>query len=166
MALIKAERGQSFFVKQYIVSQLLEEKTPQEIWGIGPEKIEQMFEFACDLYDEKRYKDAADLFLLLTTLNPHRFNFWKNLGFSSQMQSEFAAAALAYECAFSIDPRTAELYPYYLRCLCELKRREQALVVLTELLDKEFDESPEDLAAIRSQCESIVKASLELLKGG
>lgn len=166
MTVIKAERGQSFFEKQYIVSQLLEDKTPQEIWGLSAERVEKMYQFACDLYDEKRYKDAADLFLLLTTLNPHRYNFWKGLGFCIQLQSDFAPAALAYECAFAIDPKSAELYPYYLRCLCELNRREQALVVWQEMLDKEFDETPEELERIRTQCEAIVKASLAQLKGG
>lgn len=166
MTVIKAERGQSFFEKQYIVSQLLDNKTPQEIWGLSPERVEKIYQFACDLYDEKCYKDASDLFLLLTTLNPNRFHFWKGLGFSIQQQADFAPAALAYECAFAIDPKSAELYPYYLRCLCALNRREQALIVWQELLNKEFEDAPGELAKIRSQCETLMKASLAQLKGG
>lgn len=166
MSVIRAEPGQVFFEKQFIINQLLENKTPQEIWGLSDERVEKMYQFACDLYDEKRYKDAANLFMLLTTLNPHRFTFWKALGFSIQQQCDYAPALLAYECALELDPGSAELYPYYIRCLCELNRREQALVLLQEIQDKNFNESPGELERIRTQCEIIVKASLDKLKGG
>lgn len=165
MKTIKAEYGQDFFEKQSVATQLMEDKTPQEIWNFGPDRMEKIFHFACDLYDEKRYADASDLFLLLTTLNPREALFWKGFGFSSQQQSDFEAAALAYECALSLEPARADLFPCYLKSLCSLGRREQALFVLKELMDLDFAESPEELANIRAQGESIVRSSLNELKG-
>ncbi len=153
---IKAEKGRDFFEKLFFADQLQEEKTPQEIWGIPEEKIDKIYQFACDLYDEKRDEDASDVFLLLTTLRPDGLAFWKGLAFSSQRKSDFAAALIAYEYALALDPTHAELYPYYLRTLCELDRKEQALIVLKELMDRDFDDSAATLRIIRTQAEAVV----------
>lgn len=149
MANFRAEPAENFFEKQAFASQLLEGKSPQEIWNLSAERMDKIYEFACDLYDQKRYHDASDVFLLLTTLNPQEPSYWKGFGFASQQIKDFAAAATAYETALSIDSSDAKLYPCYVRTLCEMHQFEEAKTVLKECLNG----SPEVLA----ECQRIVK---------
>lgn len=158
MKKINAESGRAFFDKQHFASLLGQEKTAQEIWQVSSSRIEQIYQFACDLYEARRYEDACDLLLLLTALNPQQPSFWIGLGFACQQKADYAAAAVAYEYALALEPQNVELYPYYLKSLCEMGRKEQALVALKELMEK----SPNG-STIQAQAENVMRS---YLKGG
>jgi tetratricopeptide (TPR) repeat protein len=160
---MRAEKGIDFFNKQIMTTELLAEKTPEEIWGLESEKVHKIYHLACDLYEKKNYEDASDLFLLLTTISPDRIVFWKGLGYSSQQVKDYAAAAVAYEFALDLEPKEAELYPCFLRTLCEMGHRDQALEVLKELMEHEFDDPPERLRSIRKEAETILRENSEVI---
>ena len=110
-----------------------EGRTPAEFWEVEPEKIEQIYQFARELYEAGRYADASDVFLLLTALDPHTLDFWKGLGFASHQLNDAVSAAIAYENAIELDEQQAELYPYFIQVLIEAGRRDFAQIALKQL---------------------------------
>lgn len=159
--MFKVSNYQDYCERKVIASQLQDDKTARQIWHVSNDRIEKIYQFACDLYDSKHYSDSSDLFLLLATLDPIQPMFWKGLGFASQKNGDFLGAIVAYEEALSLETHNAELYPYYLRSLCEGGKKEQALVVFKEFLDMchkhTFHNYRDELGRIRSQAEKVMR---------
>lgn len=114
------------FMRRYVE----EGKTLQDIIGYSHETMEKFYRAARGLFEQKRFREAADAFVFLTTVNPCVHNYWVALGMSEQSTEEYEAALLAYSMAMVTDP--ADPLPYYHAALCTylLGDRESALTAL------------------------------------
>ena len=99
-------------------------KSLQEIIGYSDEVMQKLYELALEVFHKGRFREAADGFLFLTTLNPYVYAYWMGLGMSQQSLEEYEQAMLAYECATSADSTAPQ--PHYYLAACHLLMGEKA----------------------------------------
>ena len=128
--------------KKLLRKELAEGKTAQEIMGFSAETMAKFYQAAYQLFEHKRYTDAANAFLFLATLNPHNHDYWVGLGMATQMCHEYEAAIDAYELAALADFSSPVPYFYLAKCLFAIHDRESALQAL-DLAIETADELPE-----------------------
>lgn len=103
---------------------------PQEIIEFSEEVMAKLYESAYTLFQSKKYEEAADGFLFLTTLNPHHHEYWLGLGMATQLCQHYEAAIDAYELAALCDLSSPVPYFYLAKCLFAIHDRESALQAL------------------------------------
>lgn len=153
---MKASIYNEFLEKKSIADELKHGKNLKEIVGISDERLDEIFDFACTLYNEMRYKDAGDVFFLLTNLSPQNFNYWQGLGFSSYQAQELNEAIMAYQCAMSIAPDNIEIYPYIIRTLCDLNDKDSAKFYYDLLTEENFPDNIEQLEEMRTDLNKLL----------
>lgn len=89
-----------------------EGKTFQELLGIEEESMDSFYQKARSLLEAGRHRDAGDVFIFLTTLNPFVSAYWLGLGMCEQFEEEYKQALIAYSMA-SIGDRTNPTPLYY-----------------------------------------------------
>ena len=118
-------------IKTYIA----EGKTFQEILGYDNEIMEKFYQGACRLFENRRYDEASDAFVFLTTLNPYVHNFWLALGMAEQSREEFSAALVAYGMAGINDPSNPVSLWHTAHCHYLMSEPRQAREMLERLLN-------------------------------
>lgn len=113
--------------KKLLKKLLAEGYTAQEILGFKDEALAKFCEAGYRLFENRRYKDAANAFLFLVTLNPHQNDYWIGLGMSAQMLGDFESAINAYEMAAICDIENPIPYFYLAKCLFAIHDRDSAL---------------------------------------
>jgi len=91
-------------------------KSLQDIIGYSDELMQKLYQSALEVFHSKFYRESADGFLFLTTLNPYVYAYWMGLGMSQQHLEEYEQAILAYECATSADPDAPQPHFYLAAC--------------------------------------------------
>ena len=100
-----------------VITQLVEEgKTFQEIIGYTDETMDKFYRGARGLFEQQKYREAADAFIFLTTLNPYVHNYWLGLGMSEHLEEEYHGALLAYGMAMLSDSKNP--LPHYHSAAC------------------------------------------------
>lgn len=110
-------------------------KTPQEILGFKEEAMAKFYQAAYQLFEHKRYVDAANAFLFLVTLNTYNHDYWLGLGMSAQLCGDYESAIDAYEMAAVTDVESPVPYFYLAKCLFAIHDRESALQALDLALE-------------------------------
>lgn len=116
--------------KKLLKRELAKGKTAQEIIGFTNESMAKFYGAAYRLFEHKRYKDAANAFLFLATLNPYNHDYWLGLGMASQLSQDYEAAIDAYELAALSDIVSPVPYFYLAKCLFAIHDRDSALQAL------------------------------------
>ena len=116
--------------KELLKKELAKGKTPQEILGFKNETMAKFYRAAYQLFEHKRYIDAANAFLFLVTLNTHNHDYWLGLGMSVQLCGDYEGAIDAYEMAAVTDVESPVPYFYLAKCLFAIHDRESALQAL------------------------------------
>lgn len=116
--------------KKLLEKEIQEGKTAQEIIGFSDEVMSKFYHAAYQLFEHKRFQDAANAFLFLATLNPYYHEYWLGLGMASQMSQEYEAAIDAYELAAICNIESPVPYFYLAKCLFAIHDRESALQAL------------------------------------
>jgi type III secretion system low calcium response chaperone LcrH/SycD len=131
--------------KKLLKEELAQGKTAQEILGFSDETMSKFYQAAYLLFEHKRYKDAANAFLFLATLNPHYHEYWLGLGMATQLQQDYEAAIDAYELAALCNIVSPVPYFYLAKCLFAIHDRESALQALNLAIEtaSEFEEYAE-----------------------
>ena len=75
----------------------------QDALGLSIETMANFYGAAHHLFEKKRYKEAANAFLFLVTLNSHQYDYWLGLGMSEQLCGYYEDAIDAYEIAATIE---------------------------------------------------------------
>lgn len=101
--------------------QLVEGKTIQEILGISAEDMVKYYEYGNELSEDKRYKDAADVFLFLSTLNPFVYEVWLSLALIEHHNQHWDFSFFAFQKAIALDPFRKDAYIKLMECLKDLK---------------------------------------------
>ncbi|WP_068468119.1 SycD/LcrH family type III secretion system chaperone [Candidatus Protochlamydia phocaeensis] len=131
--------------KKLLQKELAEGKTAQEILGFSDSTMAKFYGAAYQLFEHKRYVDAANAFLFLATLNLHNHDYWLGLGMATQMCQDYEAAIDAYELAALCDISSPVPYFYLAKCLFAIHDRESALQALDLAIEtsNEFEEYAE-----------------------
>jgi type III secretion system low calcium response chaperone LcrH/SycD len=121
--------------KALLKRELAAGKSAQEILEFSDETMVKFYKAAYRLVENKRWKDAANAFLFLVTLNPHNHDYWLGLGMSTQMCADYEAAIDAYEMAAITDIESPVPYFYLAKCLFAIHDRESALQAIELALE-------------------------------
>ena len=127
-------------------------KSAQEIIGFTDEVMAKFYGAAYQLFEHKRYQDAANAFLFLATLNPHNYEYWLGLGMASQLGHNYEAAIDAYELAAIINIENPVAYFYLAKCLFAIHDRESALQALEIAIEMAGDDP--DFNELKNQAEA------------
>lgn len=141
----------------------LEEGRPlQEVLDISDSQMAEMYACAYRFFNEQHYAEAADIFLLLSTLTPMIHSFWLGLGMAEQHRGDFEAAIMAYWMALALDEHNLLPLIHGAECLHLLRRHEEAIALLELILSH-----PQELVLTHSQDsdgEGVRTAALKLKK--
>ncbi len=96
-------------------------ETFQTLFGITDQTIEHFYEAGCRYYKGAYYKEAADVFFLISFLNPHIFNVWLSLGLTEQQGHNYEKALEAFAMATLIDMRSIQPHIHSAECYIHLR---------------------------------------------
>ena len=116
--------------EEVLLNHLEEGKPLQELFGFTNEVTAEFYEAAKNILEQKRFEDAINAFVFLTTINPYMSDFWVGLGMAHQQNNQHDEALFSYSVAFNLDGR--QIFPYVLaaQCCMEVKDFERALEVV------------------------------------
>jgi type III secretion system low calcium response chaperone LcrH/SycD len=121
-------------------------KTPQELAHFSHATMAKFYQAAYQLFEQKKYKEAADAFLFLATFNPHFHDYWLGLGMATQLLHDYEGAIDAYELAALCDMTNPTPYFYLAKCLFAIHDRESAMQALDLAIETASqDEAYEEL---------------------
>lgn len=112
--------------RQRFIDELSAGKTLQDMAGISDATIEKLYQAAKQLYEQKRYQEAADAFGFLTMLNSEKYAFWLALGNSEYNLKNYEAALFAYAFACRTNPEDHLCHIFSCRCYEELNDLDNA----------------------------------------
>lgn len=114
------------FIEQNSLDHVQQESTLQDRFEISNDAMLDFYQRASELYHAGHLSDAADLFFLLTVLNPLISSFWLGLGITEQCQEQHEPALLAYWMALQTDEEDLQPLLRSSECLRALKYHKQA----------------------------------------
>jgi tetratricopeptide (TPR) repeat protein len=118
------------FRKEFFIYALSQNKTLQEIAFITDAELEKMYLAAKNLYDQKRYQEAAASFSFLTMINTENSSFWLARGNSEFHMQNYEAALIAYAFVSRVDPDDFYCHIFSCRAYEALEQYENALNAL------------------------------------
>lgn len=145
--------------KEWLKAQFAKGKNGQEILGFTNETMAKFYGAAYQLFEHRRFSDAANAFLFLVTLNSYNHDYWLGLGMATQMLGDFEGAVDAYEMAAITDVQNPIPYFYLAKCLFAMHDRESALEALNLAIEYAGDD--EKFGDLKSQAHA---AKVLLLK--
>jgi len=92
-------------------------KPISELLGFTPEVIDKFYEAAYQILQQKRFKDAKDVFFFLVTIAPQVSECWLGLGYAYGHCEEPEGAIQSYLRAIALSPHKADGYLAFAR-LC------------------------------------------------
>lgn len=114
----------------------------QEVFHLSDENLQAVYQEGWNCHQRGAYEEAANLFLLLTQLNPKIGAFWSALGAAEEKRGAIESAAHAYLFACELEQQTVAPYLHAAKCLVHLNRREKAEQVLQRALERSDQEPP------------------------
>lgn len=135
--------------KRFLEKEFASGKSAQEILEIDNKKMANFYRAAYQLFEYKRYEDAANAFYFLVTLNAYNYDYWLGLGMASQMCKEYETAIDAYEMAINCELENPVPYFYLAKCFFAVHDRENALSALELAL--EYSEGHEEFQELLQQ---------------
>lgn len=122
--------------------------------AIDPNEAEGLYAFGLHYYEHGKYKEAADFFTVLTTINGHNSKYWSALAAASKMLREYEKALEEYAVAIHLSPGNPYSYFYAADCYFALGMQEEGINALdkSEFIadgDKKYEKLLIQLALIR-----------------
>ena len=144
--------------KKWLQQQLAAGKSAQELMGFSDGVMAKFYKAAYQLFEHESYKDAANAFLFLVTLNSYNHDYWLGLGMSTQMLGDYEAAIDAYEMAAICKLESPVPYFYLAKCLFAVHDRESSL----KALDLAIEYAGDDFEFIELKDQAILARDLLL----
>lgn len=143
--------------RAFLHNEMSQGKLGQEILGFSESVMGQFYVAALHIFEEKRYADAVDAFLFLSTLNPEHYDYWLGLGASLQHCNDYEGAVDAYEMAAICQIDCPVPYFHLSKCLFAMHDRASSLQAIDLAL--EYSEFRDEYADLHRQA----KAAKELI---
>ena len=130
-------------------------KTLQETLKITDQQLIDYYDYADELYQQKNYADASDIFFFLTQLNPLSQTFWIASANAEWMNNRFESAFAAYQMAITLNPLDPQSYLTLARCCMANGEKEAALDYLNLMESTcEPSEALDDAIAFKNSIET------------
>lgn len=104
--------------------------------AISQTTTDQLYQTASRLFEEKKFKEAIPLYILLTTLNPYGFDYWLGLGLCEQQNFQYESALVAFEMATWTDDNHPAPHIYASECYTALNGKTLAKDALEKAIFK------------------------------
>jgi len=120
----------------------------QQTFGISDKTINLFYQCGSHAYEHHHYKEACDIFFLVTSLSPAHANAWIALGLCERKGHNIQEALLAFAMATLIDNSIAAPQVYSAESYAEQKNYEDALESLQlakEIAQKNPEHNPPSL---------------------
>ncbi len=108
-----------------------EEHTYKEIAGISENSMRSFREVAIDLYNEEKFREAADIFFLLSLIDWKLPYYWTSLGHAEYYAESYTDAIKAYTASYKLDPTDPK--PLFYMAHCYEMRHDISLAIDTLL---------------------------------
>lgn len=82
----------------------------QEAFGFTEDQMRNFYGFAKELCEQERFCDAADVFLVLTALNPYVCHFWLGLGLCHKIEGNYHRALFDYSMGMAVDSKNPYVF--------------------------------------------------------
>lgn len=115
-------------------------KTIQELMQLTDEELVTFYTDGWESYQRESYKEAADVFLFLSIINPKVGSFWSALGAAEEKQGKLQDAVNAYIFAAELETQTLSPYIHGAKCLFLLHKNEEAKKVLHRAIERAEEE--------------------------
>jgi type III secretion system low calcium response chaperone LcrH/SycD len=122
---------------------------------------EKFYDAARGLFEQKRFQDAADAFLVLTILDSNVYAFWMGLGASEQKCAQYESAMMAYAMATVTDPSNPYPHLYSSQCYAEIEDVLSSLESIDCAI--ECAAKSEEYRGVKEQVEGIKKRLEEFI---
>ncbi|MFT4554144.1 MAG: tetratricopeptide (TPR) repeat protein [Chlamydiales bacterium] len=76
-----------------------DDRTLEEILGIGREIMDIYYECSREILGQKLYEHSGNAFLFMTMLNPYVYDYWMGLALSEHLSGKYDVAIRAYSMA-------------------------------------------------------------------
>jgi tetratricopeptide (TPR) repeat protein len=134
---------------------------PYEIIGIRKAQVMLIAGIGRRLFDARRFEDAADIFFMLTVLDPDHYQYWVSLGMCEQNMENYEAAVIAYYTATCLGHRKAQVYFHCAQCMWSLEEYDAALSFLASMrLAGSPTPSTQDLWDAADDLERMIKSKV------
>lgn len=144
--------------RELLKKELAAGKSAQELMEFSDDTMAKFYHAAYQLFEGKKYEEAANAFLFLISLNAYRHEYWLGLGMSLQMCGDFETAIDSYEMAAILDVDNPVAYFYLAKCLFAIHDRESALQALD--LAIEYSGDSEQFSELKGQAAKARKLLL------
>jgi type III secretion system low calcium response chaperone LcrH/SycD len=123
----------------------------KDLLGVSDENVDGMYNHAYLLYNTGRYKDAAAVFRILSTLHTSEYKYVLGLAACYHMSKEYQTAAGVYLVVSSIDPLNPIPYFHASDCYIQIGDKVSAALMLEMALQKAEDR--EEYATLKQRAE-------------
>ncbi len=111
----------------------------QEKFNLSDETLEGAYNIAYNLYKNEKYKDAQNLFYVLTMLNPLKKKFLMGFAAASQLHGDYEKALEAYAMAGIMDGDDPYPHFYAAECYSALNNSQEMLKALQAAEERNID---------------------------
>jgi tetratricopeptide (TPR) repeat protein len=125
---------------QEYLNHALQDDSIQETTRISDGTMEALYSVAKYYYDREHYKEAADAFIVLASINPKVPAYWLGLANAEFFCHHYEPSLMAYSVATHLDPTNPFYQIYSARCYEEIQDIENAIGAL-ELAELIIDET-------------------------
>lgn len=102
----------------------------RELMNLSESTLERLYSIGVKYYKSQDFTKAADLFFLLTQIDPHRYNIWISLGLSEMKAGQFEPALYAFALAILTKKELPYPYLYSAECCLALERPQECISYL------------------------------------
>ena len=125
--------------KKSFIAAMAKGEMAQTVLQISDEEMGKFYQAAYTLFQRHAYREAADAYLFLVSLNSANHDYWVGLGMSTQMLGDYEGAIDAYELAATCELDNPVSYFYLAKCLFAIHDRENALEALELAIEYSTD---------------------------
>lgn len=136
-----------------------EGKTFQDILGWSEEDIQEIYQLANTLFENKEYYESSSILKLLCLVQPLRYQFWLKAGDALEEENKNEEALISYYGGLRINPYAFNLHFGICFVLCKMNFYDEALQILEEahLLIDETEKAGEKVDEIPDLREKLNK---------
>ena len=103
----------------------------QEQLGVSDELLDKCYKIGCRYLDDRKFEEAADIFVVLVSINAYVPEFWMRLGNAESGKREYDDALQAYFMAILYDADDPFPHVYAAEVYLHLKKFDEAIECLT-----------------------------------
>lgn len=115
----------------------------QALFGISDQTIEHFYQAGVRYYQTGHFKEASDIFYVMSFLNPYLFNVWLSLGLAEEQAHHYPKALEAFAMAAIVDMTSVIPHIHAAHCYIQLGDHTAAKATL-ELASQTLRAHPTD----------------------